>query len=326
MGALCYFFTSRYLVSHEMPDIWFHIKCPKLSPDETTGVWPCFDCRSIASDIKIVKATMLALTTNIQHMIDVHSEELGHLREKCESLEKDNASLKETNKCLEIKLTELKTAGGHIKDVHDYLHQSHRTFKDVTILVGGNDCAARTDPEPVEELLHKYKDMAVEANRLTQDVRVATFIPQILWDTDNTNIPDRIEAFNAGLVSMCQDSEHLELINNDDYFRLKDGEINDGYILQDGTHLTKNGTNKLAKSLRLRTATSNFDLTKTGKRRGYNDVLKSVAPSSSRQAGMQATVQPVRPTHARSWSSQAGSGVSSGGKTVNERAVGPVGS
>ena len=155
---------------------------------------------------------MLALTTNIQHMIDANSEELGHLRKKCERLEKDNASLKETNKRLEIKLTELKTAspqlpstnhtktslvigssmvrdidadklldteviclpGGHIKDVHDYLHQSHRTFKDVTILVGRNDCAARTDPEPVEELLRKYKDMAVEANRLTQDVRVAT--------------------------------------------------------------------------------------------------------------------------------------------------------
>ena len=279
-------------------------------------------------------------------------------------MEKDNASLKETNKRLEIKLTELKTAGpqlsstnqtktslvigssmvrdidadklldteviclpgGHIKDVHDYLRKSHRTFKDVTILVGGNDCAARTDPEPVEELLHKYKDMAVEANRLTQDVRVATVIPRIPRETDNTDIPDRIEAFNAGLVSMCQDSEHLELINNDDYFRLKDGEINDGYILQDGTHLTKNGTNKLAKSLRLKTATSNSDITKTGKRRGYNEVLKSAAPSSSRQAGTQATVQPVRPTHARSWSSRAGSGVSSGGETVNERAVGPVGS
>ena len=149
---------------------------------------------------------MLTLTTNIQHMIDAHSEELCHLRKKCESLEKDNASLKETNKRLGIKLTELKTAalqlsstnqpnaslvigssmvrdidadklldteviclpGGHIKDVHDYLRKSHITFKDVAILFGGNDCAAWTNPEPVEELLNNYKDMAVEANRLTR--------------------------------------------------------------------------------------------------------------------------------------------------------------
>ena len=74
--------------------------------------------------------------------------------------------------------------------------------------------------------------------------------------TDNTDIPDRIEGFNAGLVSMCQDSEHFKLINNDDYFSLKDGEINDGYILLDGTHLTKKDTNKLTKSLWLRTMRS----------------------------------------------------------------------
>ena len=98
--------------------VWSHIKCLKLSPDETTGVWPCFDCRSIASDIKIMKASMLALTINIQHMIDAHSEELGHLRKKCESLEKDNASLKETNKRLEIKLTELKTAGPQLSSTN----------------------------------------------------------------------------------------------------------------------------------------------------------------------------------------------------------------
>ena len=125
---------------------------------------------------------------------------------------------------------------------------------------------------------------------------------------------------------MCQDSELLELIENDDYFRLKDGEINDGYIFQDGTHLTKNGTNKLAKSLRLRSA--NSDVTKTGKRRGYNEVVKSAAPSSPRQAGTQATTRPARPTHARSWSSRAGSGISPGGETdshrMNERVVGPV--
>ena len=133
---------------------------------------------------------MLTLTTNIQHIIDAHSEELCHHRKKCESLEKDNVSLKETKKRLGIKLTELKTAGpqlsstnqpnaslvigssmvrdinadklldteviclpgGHIKDVHDYLRESHRTFKDVRILVRCNDCVARTDPEPVEDL------------------------------------------------------------------------------------------------------------------------------------------------------------------------------
>ena len=117
---------------------------------------------------------------------------------------------------------------------------------------------------------------------------------------------------------MCQDNELLELINNDGYFRLKDSEINDGYILQDGTHFTKIGTNKLAKSLPLRSA--NSLVTKTGKMRGYNEVVKSVAPSS--EAGTQATAQPARPTHARSWSSRAGSGISPGVETVSHRMKG----
>ena len=58
--------------------------------------------------------------------------------------------------------------------------------------------------------------------------------------------------------------------------------------------------------------------------RGYNEVVKSAAPSSTRQA----TTRPARPTHARSWWNRAGSGISPGGETdshrMNERAVGPV--
>ena len=81
---------------------------------------------------------MLALTTNIQHMIDTHSEELGHLRKKCESLEKDNASLKETNTRLEIKLTELKNAAPQ-------LSSSKQT--NASLVIGSS-------MGPVEELLH----------------------------------------------------------------------------------------------------------------------------------------------------------------------------
>ena len=40
--------------------------------------------------------------------------------------------------------------------------------------------------------------MAVEANRLTEDVRVPTVIPRIPRETDNTDIPDRIDALMSG--------------------------------------------------------------------------------------------------------------------------------
>ena len=157
--------------------------------------------------------------------------------------------------------------------------------------MGGNDCAARTDPEPVAKLLQQYKTMAAEANRLADDVRVATVIPRIPRSDDDPDFSERIDAFNAGLVLMCLDNDNYRLINNDNYFKLRDGDINDGYILQDGTHLTKNGTNKLAKSLQLRIIpTVNSDVTKSDKKRGYSDALKK-PPSASRRVGTKAHTQ-----------------------------------
>ena len=258
--------------------------------------------------------------------------ELNHLRPRCGKLEKDNESLKERNKHLENELTKLKTSRsvsptenqtktsllidssiirdidaeklgdtevvclprGHIGNVHNFLRQSESSFKDITILVGGNDCAARTDPEPVAELL-QYKTMAAEANRLADDVRVATVIPRIPRADDDLDVSERIDAFNARLVSMCQDNDNYRLINDDEYFKLRDGDINDGYILHDGTHLTKNGSNKLAKSLQLRTIpTANSDVTKTSKKRGYSDALKKAPPSVPRRAGTLAHTQATR--------------------------------
>ena len=313
--------------------IWYHIKCLKLPSDECAGVWPCFDCRSMASDIKSVKVNILTLTTNVQSLIDSHTMELNHLRQRCDKLEKDNESLKERNKHLEDELTKLKTSrsvspaenqtktslligssiirdidaeklrdtevvclpGGHIGNVHNFLRQSESSFKDITILVGGNDCAARTDPEPVAELLQQYKTMVAEANRLAGDIRVATVIPRIPRADNDLDVSERIDAFNAGLVSLCQDNDNYRLIDNDEYFKLRDGDINDGYILHDGTHLTKNGSNKLAKSLQLRTIpTANSDVTKTGKKRGYSDALKKAPPSVPRRAVTQAHTQATR--------------------------------
>ena len=41
-------------------------------------------------------------------------------------------------------------------------------------------------------------------------------------------------------------------INNDTSFKLADGSINDGYLLRDGLHLSKQGTNRLVRNLSLK--------------------------------------------------------------------------
>ena len=106
-------------------------------------------------------------------------------------------------------------SGGRIDDVTEYLTKTDTKFKSVTLVVGGNDCAARTDPEPVAELVQKYSDMTKGAKRLADDIRVSTVIPRII---DTENVSERIDAMNAGLVSMCH-SENYTIINNDDFLK-----------------------------------------------------------------------------------------------------------
>ena len=157
------------------------------------------------------------------------------------------------------------------------------------IVVGGNDCSARTDPEPVDELLSQYKDMVSDTESKAGHIIIATIIPLIQDANMNIDVNGRIDALNVGLVSMCQENENYTLINNDDFFKLKDGEINDGYFLNDGTHLNKKGSNRLAKSLGLvPQGKANVDITKPTNNT-YSDALKKPVSKSG-----QATAQSNR--------------------------------
>ena len=285
---------------------WFHIKCLRLSQDECAGVWPCYDCRKIAQDLKSTKENVQTLTLLLQKLVDSHSRELEDLRSRCNKLENDNVTLSTKNNALEVEIASLKSSqkskteqdislligssiirdidatklmntkvvslpGGHIKDVHNHIKNMGSTFKKVTVVVGGNDCTATIDPEPVDELLHQFKDMVAEAKRLSADINVATVLPRI---SDAENVTERIDALNAGIVSMCHTDEHT-LINNDTYFKLTNGEINDGYFMPDGTHLTKAGTNRLAKCLKLDIrANVKNDITKSPPKKTYAESLR----------------------------------------------------
>ena len=261
---------------------WFHIKCLRLSQDECAGVWPCYDCRTIAQDLKSTNENVQTLTLLVQKLVNSHSRELADLRSRCDKLENDNVTLSTKNSALEVEIASLKSSqkskteqdislligssiirdidatklmntkvvslpGGHIKYVHNHIKNMGSTFKKVTVVVGGNDCTVTTDPEPVDELLHQFKDMVAEAKCLSADINVATVLPRI---SDAESVTERIDALNAGIVSTCHTDGHT-LINNDTYFKLTNGEINYGYFMPDGTHLTKAGTNRLAKCLKL---------------------------------------------------------------------------
>ena len=89
---------------------WFHIKCLRLSQDECAGVWPCYDCRTIAQDLKSTKENVQTLTLLVQKLVYSHSRELEDLRSRCNRLENDNVTLSTKNNALEVEIASLKSS------------------------------------------------------------------------------------------------------------------------------------------------------------------------------------------------------------------------
>ena len=59
---------------------WYHVKCLKLSTDEIGGVWPCFDCRNLSSDLKRTQSYIITLMDQVQHLVDSHDNEIAALK------------------------------------------------------------------------------------------------------------------------------------------------------------------------------------------------------------------------------------------------------
>ena len=149
---------------------------------------------------------MLTLTTNNTIYDRRSCRGIGSPEKKCKSLEKDNASLKETNRHSDIKLAELKTAGpqlllkkqtyaswlsaaqwsGILMPINCCMWRSS-VSQEVTSKMYMIICASRTELSRMLRYLLKamtvrlgpIQNQTVEANRLTEDVRVATVIPRI---------------------------------------------------------------------------------------------------------------------------------------------------
>ena len=137
--------------------------------------------------------------------------------------------------------------GGKIQDVHNKLKSNTTTqYNSISIVVGGNDCNSTADAASVEDLAESYRSMVKDVKEHCSDVRIATIPPRNVGEVTSS----RIDALNAALVEMCSE-DGITLINNDETFKLRDGSINDGYYVQDGVHLNKAGSNRLAKNLKV---------------------------------------------------------------------------
>ena len=135
------------------------------------------------------------------------------------------------------------TSGGSILDITEECQATREKFKEVILVVGGNDCSSKVE---VDVLLKRYEELVDTAMHLTGGegtVKVSSVCPSAHVKTQK-----RIDSFNAGLAVLAGERECI-LINNHNSFKTLDGRINDCLLLPDGVHLNLTGTERLAKSL-----------------------------------------------------------------------------
>ena len=63
-------------------------------------------------------------------------------------------------------------SGGRIRDAHEHLKKCNDTYNRITLVIGGNDCAARSNPEPLDILASQYSDLLDEAKSHASEVFV----------------------------------------------------------------------------------------------------------------------------------------------------------
>lgn len=135
----------------------------------------------------------------------------------------------------------------------------------LTIVTGGNDCDSKTPADAVK-IVSEYKELIQSALSKASSITVSSVCPRLT----STQTQETIEAVNAGLVAVCNEHEAVTFTDNTPSFKLCDGSINDGYLLQDGVHVTRGAKNKIARNLKLCVLDDN---------RG---VCKSKAPNSNK--------------------------------------------
>lgn len=165
-----------------------------------------------------------------------------------------------------VKTTIKSIAGGkvtHIAQRYSEDTLSEEPVSHIYVCIGSNDCSDE-DMKP-EDVITPYESMVEDMKRqVSQPSQIV--LSSVPPRKDNTEHQTRVDALNDAIRDMAQ-RVNVTYIDNDSSFKLVDGDINDGYLLpSDNLHLTKQGTNKLARNLTLPAKLNCDDITRSWNR------------------------------------------------------------
>ena len=112
----------------------------------------------------------------------------------------------------------------------------------VYVVGGGNSCKSGAD---IEALVKAFDALLTDAQARAKRVVVASVTPR----DEDEEICTLIFAFNERLAQLCE-KKNIKFVDMDRAgFRLPDGELNRGYVLQDGVHFSQAGLEKVVQGI-----------------------------------------------------------------------------
>ena len=172
--------------------------------------------------------------------------------------------------------------GATVKRVKEELDkmESTRHHKKIIIVAGTNDCAQ--DGVSVAETIESFTHLLETASNKTDEVVVSSVCPRL----DSPQNEEHFASFNAGLQSLCEDKECV-FVDHSPTFTLADGSVNEGFLIMKGPHLTRAGTNRLVKNLKLDTTGDDVTIRRHAQRNiPYQRVVQQNGhAATSRQRG-----------------------------------------
>ena len=269
---------------------WFHFKCVKL--DQKSTIFSCLECRKMPAQITDMERSVKTVIKKQNRKIQELEEKLKEKESQCEDLSLQNANLRVKLASLDAQMKatvwanyrpeageqDLVVSDSMMRDIDsgkllntkvhchggagvdtliadlDTLAKS-TPYRNAILMVGTNDISS---PEcaTVDGIVEKFKTLIGKAKTLARQVKVSSICPRI------DNAKEKVGLLNAGLIALCEETEDCTFVDHTPSFTLLDGSINDGYLIGDGPHLTRAGSNKVAHNLGLRVKPGTKDVTK----------------------------------------------------------------
>lgn len=269
---------------------WVHNDCIAQSEEFVDGVWPCFKCRRMPSQVLELTTAVNALSQLVQSLTDT-TRDLQKQQERTVVLlkERDESLDKLTNENLQLRQRVAEVIADPNKDKRSQSPKPHGTvilgssiIRDIDqnklvatkciCIPGGyiNDIQAAVDKFPPGEKLCRavlvvggndcdsredkvIADILAEYKDLIEGAKTiasSVTVSSICPRRKSPELTERIDALNAGLQVLCGELK-VDFVDHNPSFHLQDGTFNEGFILPDNVHLTRAATIKLVSNLKL---------------------------------------------------------------------------